>query len=56
MYLYKVMLGSRRYVTEKTQFVHADSTEEACNKAIRMYKNMRYAIARKEREQTCVNN
>lgn len=47
MYLYKVMLGSRRYVTEKTQFVSANSTEEACNKAIRMNKRMRFARARR---------
>lgn len=49
MYKYKVMLGSRRYVTEKTVYISANSTEEACQKAISMFKRMRYAIARKER-------
>lgn len=47
MYLYKVMLGSRRYVTEKTQIVQANSPEEACNKAIGMNKRMRFARARR---------
>lgn len=50
MYSYKVMLGSRRYVTEKTVIVKADSTEEACRLAIRDNKRMRYAIARRVKE------
>ena len=47
MYLYKVMLGSRRYVTERTELICADSPEEACNKAIGLHKRMRYARARR---------
>lgn len=49
MFTYKVMLGSRRYHTDMTVYVEAKNTEEACNKAIRMNTNMRYAIARRER-------
>ena len=47
MYKYKVVLGSRRYTTEKRVYINADSAEEACHIAIRANKRMRYAIARR---------
>lgn len=44
---YKVFLGSRRYTTESTDIVCADSAEEACSRAIALNSGMRFAIARK---------
>lgn len=46
---YKVILGSRRYTTERIVRVCAESTVDACSKAISAHKGMRYAIAREER-------
>ena len=47
MVWYKVVLGSRRYTTEKVVNVKAGCSQEACRIALRDNKGMRYASARR---------
>ena len=47
MYWFKVILGSRRYTTERVVRVQATDATEACRVALCKHKRMRYASARK---------
>lgn len=47
MLYYKVCLGSKRYTTEKTDYISAGSAEEACSRAIILNNRMRFAVAKK---------
>ncbi len=42
---FRVTLGSHRYAKEATEYINARTAEEACTKAIRLNKGMRYAFA-----------